>query len=205
MTTPILPVPVYVLAGGRSSRFGSDKTRAPIGDTALIARLVQSLLPIAAGVTVAAAEAGAYGDLGLDAIGDRHVGKGPLGGLQAALADLRGPGWLALVAGDWVGVRPEWIAALARAAEPSAQYVLYRHARREPLFALYHSSIGGTVDRHLASGRLAMHDLIDAVAGIELPAPPDWHTAANINRPSDLVQYMEKKEQRTCAISAGRS
>ena len=58
-------VPVYILAGGRSRRFGRDKARATTGGAALVVRLAELLTPVAQSITVIAGRPGAYDDLGL--------------------------------------------------------------------------------------------------------------------------------------------
>ena len=36
-----MDLPAYILAGGKSSRFGSDKARAQVGGEALVARIAR--------------------------------------------------------------------------------------------------------------------------------------------------------------------
>src|SRR3954452_12325135 len=95
-----LKLPVYVLAGGKSSRFGSDKARALIDGTPLIRILADRLSPFASSLTVVAEVAGKYDDLGLKTIADQVPGLGPMGGLKTILGSLpensRSP-WFLLV------------------------------------------------------------------------------------------------------------
>ena len=74
-----------VLAGGQATRFGSDKARAMLDGEPLIARLVKRVQPHASRITVVADVAGKYDDLGLTTIADDVPGRGPVGGLLAAL------------------------------------------------------------------------------------------------------------------------
>lgn len=187
-------LPVYILAGGRSSRFGDDKARAIIDGRSLIVQLADTLISVRSNLKVVADRVGAYHDLGLTTIGDLNPGEGPLAGLKTALADLDQPGWLALVACDWVGIRPEWIECLIEEIKPGIQCVLFAPERIEPLLALYHSSIFETVDYHLASDRRSMRELVAAVPHRVLPPPPDWRQAANINRQEDLHHFEIRKK-----------
>ena len=98
-------MPVYILAGGRSSRFGSDKARALLDGEPLVARLARQIEPVARRVTVVAEAADTYADLGLRTIADRRPGLGPLAGLEAALLDATNPpkstaDWLILLSCD---------------------------------------------------------------------------------------------------------
>jgi len=186
-------LPVYILAGGRSSRFGADKARVPLGGKALLQANAECLAPLSSTVTVIARHAGQYHDLGLRTIGDLQRGLGPLGGLATALADMHRPGWLALAACDWVGVRANWWRPLQRAATPDRLCVVYASPRPEPLFALYHTAIAETVHRHLEKGRYAMHDLIQAVPHRMVQPPPGWSRAQNINYRKDLEQFQQQE------------
>ena len=60
----------FVLAGGRSRRFGTDKARACINGQPLVQRIADHLLPEAKGVCVVADRADKYADLGLATLAD---------------------------------------------------------------------------------------------------------------------------------------
>jgi molybdopterin-guanine dinucleotide biosynthesis protein A len=177
------PVPAYVLAGGRSSRFGSDKARAVIHGVPLIVRVADSLARSGLPVTVVAARSDAYSDLGLTTIGDIVPGQGPLGGLWTALDHRGGDGWAFVCACDWVGVRPEWIRLLVAAQRNGAQAVLFASDREQPLFGLYHTSIRETAARRVETGTLKMLDFVREIDVLTVPAPVGWRKAINLNRP----------------------
>lgn len=71
-------VPVYILAGGRSSRFGSDKARAALHGRPMIVRIAELLRPVAESMIVVAEQSDKYADLGLLTIADAIPGQGPL-------------------------------------------------------------------------------------------------------------------------------
>src|SRR5436190_19307235 len=105
-------LPIYILAGGKSSRFGSDKARAEIDGEPLLARIVRVLKPAAKNFTIVADAENKYGDLGLRTIADVQPGLGPMGGLLTALNDLREPGYLLLCSCDMVALDCAWVEAL---------------------------------------------------------------------------------------------
>ena len=87
MPSPFLDVTGGILAGGHSSRFGSNKALfSPDGET-LIERAAALLRPLCHTVLTSAshANAKAYTFLGLDIVEDLHSDCGPLGGLEAML------------------------------------------------------------------------------------------------------------------------
>lgn len=193
MVIDIPPLPVYILAGGQSSRFGSDKARASIGEAPLLATLAEVLAPVASAITVVADRPGRYNDLGLRTLGDVLPGQGPLGGLFTAIEDMAGAGWLALVACDWAGLQARWIDALCHRAADGAQCVLYRHQRREPLLALYHTSIGPRAEAHLEAGRRSMSGLLESIRCTEVDPPDGFARAVNINSRDDLAAFLRNR------------
>ena len=185
------PLPdLYVLAGGRSSRFGSDKARASIGDTALITHVVRQLQPVARSVTAVAAEADKYADLGLRTIPDRSPGQGPLAGLQAALHDGPIDRWILLVSCDFAAADACLVKPLLDAIVPGAPAVAYRAQRWEPLLALYHRSLRAEVDWRLSTGRLAMQRLLDEVGAVAVETPDDWPALTSVNTPQELADFL---------------
>jgi len=180
-------VPVYILAGGKSSRFGKDKALASISGQPMLCHISQSIEPIARSITVVADKPGKYDHLNMRTIGDRNTDLGPIGGLQAALADRSSDGWLFLMSCDLLGVRSHWINLLLEAPREKAQVVAFREANRwEPLFTLYHTSICPNVDGLIAGESYPLWRVLTEVNAVALPYPADWNNARNINTPSDL-------------------
>lgn len=199
------PLPVYILAGGKSSRFGSDKARALLEGEPLIARLARQVAPIAAGVTVIADAPDRYADLGLRTIADRRPGLGPIAGLEAALLDLidlpaprrkgnegpspKGPfSWLAMLTCDMTAASPGWIGQLHAAATGGAKVICFCDSagRRHPFPGLYHIDLLAQVQQRLDESALAVQVFIDGVDHAAIPAPADWPNVAQVNTPEDL-------------------
>lgn len=78
-----------VLAGGASSRMGTDKAFVEIGGVPMVVRAVEALRAAgAAPVLVVGGDDARLNALGLDALGDLYPGEGPLGGVITALGVL---------------------------------------------------------------------------------------------------------------------
>jgi len=201
------PLPVYILAGGRSRRFGSDKARAELAGRPLIRRLADAVSPFALSITVVADIAGKYVDLGLHTIADREPSLGPIGGLATVLADAEvrqvGP-WLALLSCDWAFIPPEWPASLLHAAAniPNAQAIAYHHNHWEPLLALYHQSLLPIVDRAIIRGERTMWRLLESIQTVAMPLP-NAAALMQINTPADhaaaqmIINHQEHEAQRS--------
>ena len=75
-----------VLAGGSSTRMGTDKAFVEVGGVPMVVRAVEALRAAgAAPVLVVGGDAVRLNALGLGALGDLYPGEGPLGGVITAL------------------------------------------------------------------------------------------------------------------------
>ena len=187
-------IPHYILAGGRSRRFGSDKARARVGGACLIEAVATRLFPEASGLAVVADLAGRYADLGLTTIADAAPHRGPLGGLATALQDRQhrhGPGWLMVSACDLVDASPRWSRPLIKTlgdikGQLSVVYI-DPAARWQPLPGLYHTDLLPTVQRHLADDQRSLCRLLDGVSTLACPLPSGCSSVPNANTPSALA------------------
>lgn len=187
-------LPVYILAGGKSSRFGSNKARATVDGVPLIMQVKSSLEFVASNIAVVAEADGAYEDLGLKTIGDLKPGLGPLGGLQTAMSDMTREGWFLLSQCDRMGIRPEWIRRLldgCRVAGEGCRAVVFRGKYYQPIPGLYHSSLQPAVDDLIAGGELRLNLLLDPAFTHALELPENWASSKDINTKNDLKDYDE--------------
>jgi len=185
-------LPVYIVAGGRGKRFGSDKACALVGGVPMISRVAEALGPVAESVKVVAASAGAYDDLGLVTIADLRPGRGPLGGLDTALSDRvanYGEGWLLLTACDLAQPDVGLARCLFSHVRDDAQVVAFKGERWEPLLAMYHSSIRPMVRRRIDAGRGALWRLIEQTHHVRVPLPDGVPGIAQINTRDDLRHF----------------
>lgn len=177
-------IPVYILAGGKSRRFGSDKARALLSGKPLVLRVADVVRSFASRITVVAETVGKYEDLGLPTVADITPGCGPLGGLHTALRDCAEPALL-LVSCDFVGVRPAWIEALLE-HKTEATAVAFKGSHWEPMPAVFYRSILSFVDRRMGGNDRAMASLLEETGAAALPLPADWPEKSGINTPEEL-------------------
>lgn len=180
--------PVYVLAGGSSRRFGSDKAFADdngIPRTVAIASRWASRS--ADSVTAIGRRADAFAAWGLRTIVDppAHAGEGPMAGLLAALLDRnqsRGPGWLLLVACDTSEIDPAAVDPLPQPPAATALASVFRDAepprRFQPLPARWHTDLLPAVRAHLGRGERSLQSLLRHAPVVEVPTPPGLAAAA---------------------------
>jgi len=183
-------LPVYILAGGRSSRFGSDKARALFQGRPLLSHVAAMLEPVAASITVVADRMGKYDDLGFRTITDRRPDLGPLGGLDTAIADLpAGSDWMLLCSCDALVIRTAWLTRLIGAITDDRDAVAFRGDRWQPMPALYARPVATTVLQQIEGDHRSMQSLLDRLNVASLPMPDDWPERWQANTPAALREF----------------
>lgn len=166
-----------VLAGGRSSRFGSDKALAVWAGRTLLDHAVASLAPHVEMVVICGRAGG---------LADRPApDMGPLGGLNAALHHAAEQGFDAvLTTGCDMPVYP---AELAKALAGSGAAVL----KGQQLMGYWPASLAPLLDAHLAQdNNRSIYGWLDRI-GARIIERPEW-VLPNINRPEDLAGLILK-------------
>ena len=205
--------PAYILCGGRSQRFGSDKARALVDGQPQLLHLSHALQRAGHSVHYVADRADRYNDLGIACLVDEHPECGPLAGLSSALkhraaeiasrrataVDLdRSCGWLLLVSCDQTAWDSRWFAELQRAALAmhDALAAAYVDTAWQPLPALFHVDLAAEVERRLLAGRLSLQQLLSQLdaegrcAKQQLAnAPP---SAWSFNTPDELIKLSKQ-------------
>lgn len=163
-----------VLAGGKASRFGSDKAVAMLGGETLLMRAVDLLSGWCEKVVVVGRDEAPAPTLP-DWLGPN---QGPLGGIAAALHDARDEGYDAvLTCGvDSIDLPENLLALLA----PAPAYLA-----DQPVVGLWPISSIKTIEQILrGDGRHSMRAFAEAIGArpVELE-----RTTTNINTPEDLA------------------
>ncbi|MST84256.1 molybdenum cofactor guanylyltransferase [Hallella mizrahii] len=193
-----------ILAGGHSSRFGSNKALfAPDGET-LISKAADLLRPLTGEVLVSAspAHAGTYDFLGLEIVEDLHPDSGPLGGLEALLQRCSTP-WLLVLTCDMPFVDSDALLTMIRhALQPQGHHhgVLPRALawRRcdgsiSPFPLLIEQDALAILQGRIRAGKLSMKGLLCAVDTYYITSPSD-RLLSNINRPEDWTDRKFSKD-----------
>ncbi len=170
---------VYILAGGKSERFGSDKAYLEIDGEANWQRIAAAFED----VTLLEGASDRLSDIPLRRLADVVPDAGPMGGLLTALQDAnqRGMDKVGLISVDMVGWQPAWLESLAENCETANAY---HDELWQPLFAVYHVSIETIVRARIQSGELAMWRLLESIGAKRQALPQGWSTFRSINTPS---------------------
>lgn len=176
-----------ILAGGSSSRYGSDKALAMVGGRRMIDCVADAVRRHVDEVLVSVGDPTVRYDVeDTRHVVDRVVGVGPLAGLHAALLAMHSP-WLLAVACDMPFLTDAALEALRAACSDDVQAVVARtpDGRRHPLCACYQERILPMVDACLRGGNQALMALLDALPRVRyVDLAPD--ALRNVNVATDL-------------------
>lgn len=203
-TTARRPCAAAILAGGRASRLhGADKSALVVGGRPILARQLAAIDGLVDEVFVVGG-APAPGLPDVERIADRAPGRGPLGGIQAALHRAGAAACTLIVACDLPFLSQPFLAhLLARALDREGDVdvvVPRRDDRLHPLCAAYNRRVRDAVDRRVDAGQLAVQALFDELR-VDVVGPdaiaafdPDGALLWNVNTPEEY--------ERACARAA---
>lgn len=200
MYIPLMCVPAltaFILAGGRSTRMGTDKAFVVLDGRTLLARaldLVRSLTP---DVRIAG-DSGTFASFA-SVVEDVFPGCGPLAGIHAALRSSQTDLNL-ILAVDVPFVTPAFLQyMLDRAKDSSAMVTVPRTSQGwQPLCAIYRRDFVSVTEKALRAGHYKIDPLfseanIDAISELELQSAGfALDLFSNLNTPDDLAAAARK-------------
>jgi molybdopterin-guanine dinucleotide biosynthesis protein A len=182
-----------ILAGGQSSRMGSNKALLKVGGLGMLARTVELLRPLVDDLFICANDPAPYGGTGLRVVPDVHRDRGAIGGIHAAIRAAAQPCVLC-VACDMPHLAPAVVRLLLGVDAVGADAVVpLVRGLPEPLLALYSRSALPGFERAIAAGRLRVVDGLEGlrvrtVAEGDLAAvDPGLQSFLNVNTPDELA------------------
>lgn len=186
-----------ILAGGHSSRFGSNKALfAPNGET-LISKAAGLLRSVAREVLVSASQtnAGNYDFLGLEIVVDQHPDSGPMGGLETLLQRCTTP-WLLVLTCDMPFVDKDALITMVSSLAGESDNALYQKDRPHalawqrcdgsisPFPLLIERSALPILQSRMRTGSLSMKGLLRDLDTYYIMSPCN-RLLSNVNRPED--------------------
>ncbi|HJZ65178.1 MAG TPA: molybdenum cofactor guanylyltransferase [Candidatus Acidoferrum sp.] len=168
----------YVLAGGASSRFGTDKALAEFQGQTMLARTAK-LLSSAVSIVKIVSPAAKLADAWYTTIPDRWPGEGPLGGILTALLDAQRESntntWSLIVSCDMPFLTVEWLCFLAeRALQSGAEAVVPKSVQGwEPLCACWRVPAAEIVLPNFEAGTRKVTEALNALR-VEVLDEKDW-------------------------------
>ena len=183
---------VAVLAGGHSSRMGTDKAGLMLAGETLLSRTVRLCYAVTGETPLVVGRVAP----GTNAVSlpDRDAGQGPVGGLLTALLHANGRSIVALPC-DLPALSAESLLWLL--AQPVGERgVVTRNAEQwEPLFAVYTVNAVPLIEGNIAAGKRSLQALITAGGdGFAFSDAPPFVADAvqNINTPQEWAAFLAK-------------
>jgi molybdopterin-guanine dinucleotide biosynthesis protein A len=190
-----------VLCGGRSQRMGRPKAWLPFAGELMLPRVVRLLGEAVRPIVVVAAPEQEVPLLPSEVVivRDEEKGRGPLQGLAAGLAALRGLADAAYLSScDVPFLQPAFVSRLIEMLGDHAVCVPRVGDHHHPLAAVYRLEVTEAVTYLLAENRLRPFFLFEAVPTRVVEAAeltdvdPTFQTLRNLNTPEDYAAALQE-------------
>ena len=194
-------VTAVILAGGVSSRMGSNKALLTVEGAPLIEKIYRTMARLFREVVLVTNTPEEYSFLPCPMVADRYPGVGPLAGLHAGLMASTG-NWIFMTACDTPFLNPDVVRMICTVVGEHDAVVPVSRGGKEPLQALYGRRCLATVEQALEHGDWKLLNLLDRVRTRfvtlkELAAIPGAELSfCNVNTPEEY--------ERLCAVTPGQ-
>jgi FdhD protein len=185
-----------ILAGGGSTRMGSDKALLPYQGGRFIEAIHRRMEELFEEVIVATGQTGRYDFLPCRRVTDLYPGMGALGGIHAALR-ASGSEKVFVVACDMPHLAPDLIRHLCSLAEEADVVVPEGEGGLEPLHAVYRKGVLPVVEAALRDGQCRVVSFFDRVRVRRVPfaeverIDPCGSAFRNINTPEEYYRFRD--------------
>lgn len=191
-------VTAFILAGGQSSRMGTEKAFLELEGRLLIDRMIDIVKTVAEQVRIVGPKQkfAAFGQIALDIYPER----GPLGGIHAALNISRTEFNLVLAV-DMPFVEPHFLEYLLQQAAHSEALAVVPKTRDgyQPLCASYRKEFEAAVEKALAAGQ----NKVDALFAPAITRVIDEKELAKLGLPDTMFRNLNTREDYERAKGAG--
>lgn len=207
MANQIKTVTGAVLAGGKSTRMGTDKAFVRLRRQTLIEACLSVLSRCFTRNIIIANQPDAFVKLGPPVFPDELVGCGPMGGIHSALRHASTEA-VFVVACDMPFLDAGLIRAMAMAGEGFDGVVARLEERFEPLHALYQKRALPVIELQIAAGEYSLQKLVPrlnmkVIGETELAQFGKWQRCfRNVNTPEELAKARESNPRSRKHVTA---
>jgi molybdopterin-guanine dinucleotide biosynthesis protein A len=177
----------WVLAGGKSTRMGSDKALLNLEGAPLILRATGAAAAVCSSVSLVGDPA-KYGLLGFPVVADEFAGCGPVAGIEAAL-HATSADWNLILACDMPALDAP-VLELLFTGEADCVLPQYPDGKVEPLCAVYHRRCHPHIRAALEKGVRKVTSALEGLAIRYLPVSSE-EPFTNLNTPEDVRRYRD--------------
>jgi len=183
-----MQITAIILAGGQSTRMGTDKALLQINGKTLLECALEICRPVCGDILISSNNP-EHEKFGYKIIPDEIKNCGPLCGIYSCLKKSETP-WNFIISVDAAFVEPAFIEYLINETDDSDAIVPVHDKGKEPLISMYHKNGLVEMQKHLKSGDLKMQNLINTI-NAKFVDSQNWiekypKIFCNLNRPDDL-------------------
>ncbi len=185
-------VTTAIMAGGKSSRMGTDKSFVPVLGKPMIEHVLDRVKGIADEEIIITNQPEEYAYLGLGLYKDLYQDHGPLGGLHAALHYAANP-YVLVVACDMPWLNRQLLEYMITLRETADGIVPRWDRHPEPTHAIYSKVCLGPIEANLKAQSLKLISFYSEVKiryvqkNEIIGFDPQGRSFANVNTPEDLA------------------
>lgn len=187
-----------ILAGGKSSRFGSNKALAMLSGQPMLGHVADIIEPLFSEHILVTNSPEEYSFISWNTTPDIYPGAGPLAGIHAALSKVKSEK-IFVVGCDMPFLQPEVISFICNQYKDSDVVIPETRHGLEPLHALYHKTCLAQISADLQAGQRRLHFFLKQVKTTVIPwrdiaaIDPQQDSFQNINHQHDLQTSNQKK------------
>jgi molybdopterin-guanine dinucleotide biosynthesis protein A len=179
-----------ILAGGKSSRMGTNKALLNFDGRPFVSHVASTLQEVFERVILVTNDPSAFGFLGMQTFGDAYQGCGPLGGIHSAMINA-GSKDIFVVACDTPFVTRDLVRYIVGFDSNAPARIPVFDQQIHPLCGLYTRDCLSAIVEQLESHRLRVVDLIESIHADLIPITPDLpfyreNLFSNFNSPEDF-------------------
>jgi molybdopterin-guanine dinucleotide biosynthesis protein A len=198
--TPTNNLTTVIMAGGKSSRMGTDKSFVPLLGKPMVEHVLDSVEGLGEQEIIITNKPDDYAYLGLPMYGDIYHDKGPLGGFHSALTHAATQ-YILVVACDMPWLNRDLLEYMISIRETADIIVPRWEKYPEPLHAVYSHNCLAPITANLEADILKITAFFGKVSTHFLDqktiAQYDTHGQSfnNVNTPEDLEQAKQERDE----------
>ena len=188
-------ISLIILGGGKSTRFGSDKSQYKINGISLVETLYNRLKHHFSETIIVSNYKNKFSLSNIHEVVDIYPGRGPVGGLHAGLVYSKTP-YSMVIACDMPFIGDRIIESLIQATERThAEAIVPRHEEGvEPLCAFYRRDLIGILeDRLVNKDIISVHQLLNEINTCYVAFEGCAEDFFNMNTPQDKTRLFKKR------------
>ncbi len=177
-----------ILAGGKSTRMGTDKALIKIGDKSLLEIAIDICKPVCTSIIISSNNP-EHGKFGYPVVADEIKDCGSIGGIYSCLKKSE-TGWNFIISVDTPFVTSDFILFLTTQTENYDVIVPFHFQGKEPLIALYNKNCLSVIEKQMSLHQFKIHHLI-TLMNTKYSDAREWVAKTpllfkNLNRPEDF-------------------